>query len=73
MIDTDLEGVVLVLVGGSRGDRDDRNIFQTCVGADVPCQIESIETWHFDIDQHHIEIMSINCSSASTPSLAIST
>ena len=41
VVDADLEGVVAVLVGGARGDHDDRDVLQVRVGADIASQIRS--------------------------------
>ena len=54
MIDPDFESIVAVLIGGARGDHDDRNMLQLGIGADVAGQVEAIHARHFDIDQQNV-------------------
>ena len=54
MVDADLDSVVAVLVGDARGDHDDRQVLEPCVGAHVAGQIEAIHARHFDVGQHHV-------------------
>ncbi|MPM16284.1 hypothetical protein SDC9_62662 [bioreactor metagenome] len=53
MVHAQFHRVLAVLFGDARGDHDDGQILQACVGADVACQVEAVHARHFDVGQHH--------------------
>ena len=73
VVGADFVGVIAVLVGGPRGNHDDRHALELVVGADVAHQVEAVHARHLDIRQNDVGITSIICSRASTPSLAVTT
>ena len=54
VIHADLTRVAPMLVGQSRGDRDDRQLGETLVGTDVARQIKAVHAWHLDIGEDHV-------------------
>src|SRR5579871_4030052 len=52
-VDAELRRLVAVLVGGARGDHDDRNVGGARVAAHVLGEVEAVHARHLDVDQHH--------------------
>jgi hypothetical protein len=53
-IHADFLGMQAVLVGGARGDHDDRDVPQALVAANVARQFEAVHARHFDVQQHDV-------------------
>jgi hypothetical protein len=47
-------GMLAVLVGGARGDHDQRDVPQALVATDVARQVEAVHARHFDVEQHDV-------------------
>src|SRR3989337_1207827 len=47
-----LQRLVAVLLGGARGDDDDRNVARARIRAHLPRQVEAVHARHLDVDEH---------------------